>query len=790
MNLTSAQNKAVENLVETTKSFLKQEINYNAIYFKAPTGSGKTFMMLNYIDELIQWNKFHSNHELVFVIVTLSSAELPKQMEESFDEYKQFINNSNLEIFRIESPSNLNRTSKIDKNYQFFSKPDSIYIMGGASFKSNSILREQGAIELFLAEIKRKNQVLIYIRDEAHIGSSVRLNEKEKSFETQMQANANFILKMTATPKTDLPLIELSEKDLEEDNIQLLKNKKEFNFGLKSGGDYSNEEILQIACEKFNKIKEKYNDDVNEPGLKGINPAMLIQIDNDSEKDIAKREIFEKNIKTIIKIIEKNNLSWVKYFDKNKKESSLRQKENFSLRDISKNISSVDVIIFKIGPATGWNIPRACMLVQLRNISSTNLSIQTIGRIKRNPNPEYNFLNNSIALKYFIYSNLDQEDKTVHKLFLKDKYKDYRFISGNIEYSNHKNNSKNIVDIKQYEKNFLDKFRPELDKFKTESIQKSKFYVSFESLINKYKQQWEGDKFIIAGSEKFGSGTLITRKISNIIELEIFLIKLKNNLKKYLTQQISNFFAEIKAKLIQKHKINSQILEMILLSYFRPEFIGIYNDTINSQIKNEEIKYKLSFDEPLPEQIEFGPEGRIIEPDEYFGYRKIGSKNKKDELLLDSEAEKFFANELIKINKQNEKINFWAKNSAYGKLGFQYIKVEQIAQSYPDFLVRKGNHFFYFEIKNYNDFDPSKTKLLIEHYQKYLETHINNQINLTLVLCWVKTDTKELYFAGSSTLKELKELIDFNLSSNSKEEFEKKRKEEIPSQNLAKFFEF
>ncbi|UWV93551.1 hypothetical protein NW062_06565 [Mycoplasmopsis cynos] len=39
----------------------------------------------------------------------------------------------------------------------------------------------------------------------------------------------------------------------------------------------------------------------------------------------------------------------VKYFDQNDKDSNLRQKENYTLRDISKDSSPIDVIIFKVG---------------------------------------------------------------------------------------------------------------------------------------------------------------------------------------------------------------------------------------------------------------------------------------------------------------------------------------------------------------------------------------------------------------------------------------------------------
>ncbi|MCU9936721.1 hypothetical protein NWP96_06590 [Mycoplasmopsis cynos] len=60
--------------------------------------------------------------------------------------------------------------------------------------------------------------------------------------------------------------------------------------------------------EEFKIIKEKYNDNINEPGLIGINPAMLIQVDNDS-KNTEKNLKFAHNIELIIKILEKNNLS-------------------------------------------------------------------------------------------------------------------------------------------------------------------------------------------------------------------------------------------------------------------------------------------------------------------------------------------------------------------------------------------------------------------------------------------------------------------------------------------------
>ncbi|MXR34642.1 DEAD/DEAH box helicase family protein [Mesomycoplasma hyopneumoniae] len=796
MELTQSQRKAVEQLVEKTTLYLtsseeiepklendKNQTNpaklKNAIYFKAPTGSGKTFMILNYIDELIEWNKAKVGKELVFVIVTLSSAELPKQMEESFNEYKIFIKNTNLNIERIESPSNLKRTAKVDKNYEFFAKPDSVFIMGGASFKSNSILREQGSIEAFLSEIKRKGQILIYIRDEAHIGSDIKINLKDKTFEENMQTNASFILKMTATPKTDLPLVHLSEKDLSQDDIQLLKTTPRHNRNLGEDEDYDDEEILEIACKKFNEIKKQYNDNIKEPGLVGINPAMLIQIDNSSEKDAQKAQKFDENIEKIIKILEKHNLSWVKYFDQNKKESNLRQKSNFTLRDISRNMSSVDVIIFKIGPATGWNIPRACMLVQLRNISSSNLSIQTIGRIKRNPCPMYRELSsNSIARKYFIYSNVDREGKDVLKLYLKEKYKHDRIISGQIELPGmpDENRSK-IINEDQY----YNKFKNEFNKY-TNDKKASDF---FNYHLERYEKAYNANKFISIDTEKYGSARLIKSKISNIIELELAIIRLKSNLKKYFTSKIEDFFAKMKQKFLTDKRTNKQILDLIILLRCGPELAEIYKKTIKDQVKNAQYKF---FEECLPKEIEFNSavNGKLVKTnDSSFAYKKIDDKTPEDNLPLDSEPEEFFAKELIKISKEKKNIRFWAKNPVHTKLGFQYINGNEIAKSYPDFLVSKDGNYFYFEIKHYKDFDPEKTRLLISGYNQYFKEKQIIQNNLTLAVCWVDPIKRDLYFAGSSNLEQIRDKIDFNKITNSdindisNKEFEKKRKKLI-----------
>ena len=47
--------------------------------------------------------------------------------------------------------------------------------------------------------------------------------------------------------------------------------------------------------------------------------------------------------------------------------------------------STIDIIVFKMVISEGWDIPRACMLYQIRDTQSKQLDEQVMGRVRRNP---------------------------------------------------------------------------------------------------------------------------------------------------------------------------------------------------------------------------------------------------------------------------------------------------------------------------------------------------------------------------------------------------------------------
>ncbi|WP_240463386.1 hypothetical protein [Mycoplasma procyoni] len=557
-----------------------------------------------------------------------------------------------------------------------------------------------------------------------------------------MQTNAHFVLKMTATPNNDNEVVELTEKELNNDQIKLLKPIKKYNDDLENAELLDNQTILRTACAKFKRIKELYNSPQEEPGLVGINAAMLIQVENSSTKDKEKQKKFDENIDLIIKVLEENNLSWVKYFDQNDKSSNLRLKENYSLRDISKNTSTVDVIIFKIGPATGWNIPRACMLVQLRDVSSNNLSIQTLGRIKRNPNPGFDFGFNSVALNYYIYSNQDIKDNSQKRLILKNEFKDQVFSFGKLQNVN----SSTIFNKEHYQKQafeFIDKL--DVDDFVKQNKAIEKEFVK--------------NSFVVAEKKKYGSQEIVAQKLENKIEMEIYNLNFLQNNKKAIYKEIKDKIQDFYNKNLVS-KIDPTVFWYIFIKNKMFYLLDLYKNELQKQLENNDIQYKLEKAKALPNTIfeQVGEKSKNV--NEKYAYEEPSS-SKTSPLSLDSDAEEKFVDVLLNMSEYNpdiqQNLTIWTKNPSYSGINFEYVRNSfEIANSYPDFLIKYKDHYLYIEVKKYkNDIDAAKTLDLFKGYSQYIKNNQNSKTKLSLLIALVGQANNEIYFAGASTIEAL-----------------------------------
>lgn len=162
---------------------------------------------------------------------------------------------------------------------------------------------------------------------------------------------ADFVFEMTATPPVDSSYLQITEKKLQEDAPRFLLKTNKQSEDLKHE-NMIDSEVLDLAIKNFKMCREEYKK-LKTPTGKTINPAMLIQISNKPDK--SKKPIeYQQYIDTLAMIYQKLNnarLVYLTYFDNEKKVSNSTCPN--TLEYASENNSIIDVIVFKVGPATG-----------------------------------------------------------------------------------------------------------------------------------------------------------------------------------------------------------------------------------------------------------------------------------------------------------------------------------------------------------------------------------------------------------------------------------------------------
>jgi type III restriction enzyme len=374
---------------ELIQKFHKQ----NEITFKAPTGSGKTFMMADFMNQILTDSSF------VFVVSTLSKAGLGKQ---NFDKFVEYSNKfSNLNPYLINSESAQEEKIHIPNDYNVYVLPRDLY-------KDKSRIKDSSAFLSLLVNLKLMAKTIVLIRDESHIATN-NLDDLGDYFEKTI----NF----SATPKFS-PDVEITNE--EAIRVKLIKRlaevKKEKDED--DGNFFSiwENDSVEEAVRKFIEVKKDY---IN---LLKVNPCLIIQISN--------KEKAEEEWNSLKKIIDdpNKNLKWMYIVDENAGSGSDTNDDVKKLpvskwKDYVKNNESlIDVIIFKMVITEGWDIPRACMLYQIRDSKSKQMDEQVIGRVRRNPIllkwENFNDYAQKLALTCWVWGIVDNNLRNFKKVKL------------------------------------------------------------------------------------------------------------------------------------------------------------------------------------------------------------------------------------------------------------------------------------------------------------------------------------------------------------------------------------
>lgn len=467
-----------KDLVDKLISFTSPRYKVNELVVKSPTGSGKTITLLSWINDYLM----NTHDNVAFVWFTPGAGELEEQSQDKakmFNTIKaQSVDDALLQGFGRETVTFINYERVINK-------------------KSKAMLKasEQDNLQDKIREAKQNDRQFILIIDEAH------RNDTQKAHNIISLFNATKTVRVSATiddpkePETT-EFYEVSEERVIESG--LITKSVVVNEGLKeverNNQDISTEfELLLLNAEnKRKEIVAAYK----ENNIQGINPLVLVQIPDQTENEpdfVHRIEEFLQN--KMRKTYNNQKLGiWL----------SERKQNYLNVKALN---NETEYLIIKQAIATGWDAPRAKILVKLRENMGETFTIQTIGRIRRMPQPMYGHYNVDVLDNSYLYT-FDNEFlsgafsqggavKTTPLLYLKDKAKQVELISEHLsEYSTQQDERKVRDNLFEgLRKTWKTTNNPEENKL----ILKNKGFKFGNKILNTYKQ---GRFDVLSNSEK------------------------------------------------------------------------------------------------------------------------------------------------------------------------------------------------------------------------------------------------------------------------------------------------
>lgn len=384
MKLKNFQLEAVKSLFNAMDTLTRD------IILKSPTGSGKTIILTYFMHQYIQ--SFSKN---IFVWLTPGKGNLAEQSKAKMDKY---IHDSQTKLLSDVMTDGFKENDNCFINWEKLTK------------KGNTALKDSERTN-FLEHIQHAlNDGLhfIIIVDESHQNNTIKADEIIQYFHT------NKIIRCSATPKgiAKAEIIEVPEEKVISEG--LIKKMLVINqdFSQKIETENQTAFLLERALQKQRDLYAAFLErEIN------INPLIIIQIPN-------KSELLQDEVE---RYLEKQGMTY-----ENGQLAVWLSNRHENLENIDKPDAKSSAVIIKQSVATGWDCPRAYILVKLRDGMDETFEIQTIGRIRRMPEAKHykDDLLDSCYLYTFdekftagVKTALNKGALNASTLFLKNEYK-------------------------------------------------------------------------------------------------------------------------------------------------------------------------------------------------------------------------------------------------------------------------------------------------------------------------------------------------------------------------------
>ncbi len=331
------------------------------VILKSCTGSGKTIIITHFIDEILK-----DNDNFIFIWLTPGTGELEEQSKKKMDRYIHGIKTKLLS----------------DVMTSGFEKGDTCFVNWELLVNKSNTATQEGDFTNIFAHIrnaKNAGALFVVVIDEEHLNKTIKSKEVISYFEPSK------IIRASATPKMEG---QFTLVNVDEDNVidaELIKKKIVVNLDIESNVEITNQ--VSYLLNKAMLKRDLLESEINKESRERIIPLIIVQLPNENPVILDQVErYFESN-----KISYDNGLLSV--WLSNKK---------INIDTIEDNSDKTVAVIIKQAISTGWDCPRAHILVKLRDNMNETFEIQTIGRIRRMP--EAHFYNNELLNYCYLYT--------------------------------------------------------------------------------------------------------------------------------------------------------------------------------------------------------------------------------------------------------------------------------------------------------------------------------------------------------------------------------------------------
>ncbi|CZG54990.1 Uncharacterized protein conserved in bacteria [Legionella pneumophila] len=373
-----------------------------AISFSAPTGSGKTIIMaalfeaiLDQPDDQLDWPIDWQPQQDAVVLWVSDMPELNEQTRQKIQTKSDKVNRAN-QLITIDA---------------YFDAPmlkgGSIYFINTQKLAKNQPLTNRGDNRQYLiwetlANTGRAIPDRFYvIIDEAHRGMIAGKGVKEAKtlmqrfllgFTEQGLLPMPLVIGISATPKRFMELLEYAPHTVHKVNISaedvrksgLLKDRILIHYP--ENATKAEMGILEEAARKWGQLTNKWNQYCKQENEQNICPILLVQVENGTNTELTKTNLGE-SLTVIEKAIgRKFNFGELAHAmhdtgDLNIEGRLIRKIEASRINREKK----IGVVFFKTNLSTGWDCPRAEVMMSFRKAEDHTYIAQLLGRMVRNP---------------------------------------------------------------------------------------------------------------------------------------------------------------------------------------------------------------------------------------------------------------------------------------------------------------------------------------------------------------------------------------------------------------------